>query len=300
MLEQFLLQMAFITHVAIHNGLPIHGPTLAGSVAGSIQNIPQKKPNFISPILSAESALAYDLKSSTFLFQKDIHEKRKIASISKLMTAIVILENHRLDEKVIVPKIATTVEPVKIWLLPGEEITVENLLYALLIHSGNDAALTLAMYDSLTEQNFVAKMNEKARTIGLKNTHFTNATGLDDIRSYSSAHDVLLMSLKALEFDFIQKAVRIPKMEIRSINGRMRHKLETTNELIGNKDFLVYGLKTGNTLGAGPSLVALASLSATRFPSHKPEILTIVLGSKDRFQETKILLDWLSRAYTWQ
>lgn len=292
MFEQLLLNIAFFSQIAARMPEVILTPsklTLSGSVIRP--QPPVKKTSFVSPVIAAESALAYDLKSGTLLFQKNIHEKRKIASISKLMTAILILERHALQEKVIIPQAATQVEPVKIWLLAGETMTVENLLYALLIHSGNDAALALAIYDSTNEKTFVEKMNVKAKELGLKNTQFTNATGLDDIQSYSSAYDILLMALESLRYDFIRKAVRIQTMEIRSTDGRRKHKLENTNELLENKNFHIYGLKTGNTLGAGPSLVALAD------DRKDHEIITIILGSPDRFQETKVLIDWVFRAY---
>lgn len=252
---------------------------------------PAKKPVFVAPVLEAESTLAYDLDSNTVLFEKNIHARRRMASIAKLMTAMIILDGHQFSEQVIITKAMTKTEPVKIWLLQGEEITIENLLFGLLINSANDAALALALYDSLSEEKFVAKMNEKAKILGLQNTHFSNATGLDSIDNFSTAEDILRLALASLEYDFIRRAVKTPSMEIRSTNRRIRHKLKTTNDLLTtNNGFKINGLKTGSTLGAGPSLVALAS-------NGKREILTIILDSPARFQETKVLLDWIFRAY---
>ncbi len=292
--------MVFLVQVSAHTqnaSVPDLGPSLAGTTFTFQQkiNTPKKKPSFVAPIINAESALAYDIESGSLLFQSNIDERRKIASISKLMTAMIIIDSHALQEKVKVPAAATKVEPVKIWLLPGEEITIENLLYGLLIHSGNDAALTLALMDSKTEEAFVAKMNAKARELGLTNTHFTNASGLDDAKSFSSARDVLKMGIKALKYDFIRKTVRMKKLNIASTDGKIRHELETTNELLGNKNFRIFGLKTGQTLGAGPSFVALAEIGGNN--KSPREILTVVLGSPNRFQETKMLIDWVSRAY---
>lgn len=290
MLEQFLLQAVFLSQVL---AMPA-GPSLANTQATIVA--PEKTPMFVAPVLEAESALAYDLASGTMLFEKNAHARRRMASIAKLMTAIIILDGHQFSERVIITKAMIKTEPVKIWLLPGEEITVENLLFGLLVNSANDAALSLALYDSLSEEKFVAKMNEKAKILGLRNTHFSNATGLDSIDNFSTAEDILRLSLASLEYDFIRRAVKTPSMEIRSTNHRIRHKLETTNDLLKkNNGFVIHGLKTGSTLGAGPSLVTLASNGHGN--GSKREIITIVLGSKDRFQETKVLLDWIFRAY---
>lgn len=252
---------------------------------------PQKNPALTAPVLSAEAAIAYDTASKTVLYKKNIFEMREMASISKLMTAIIVLDNHKLDEKLTVSKKAADMISSKIWLLPSEEISAENALYGLLIASGNDAAVALAEFDSVTEENFVKKMNAKAHEIGLTNTHFSNAAGLDDKNSYSTAYDILKLSLKALEYPFIKKAVALQKLEIRSTNGKIKHKLKNTNELLGNDYFNFYGLKTGKTEGAGPSFVGLAKAK------NGNEILTVVLGSNNRFQDTKVLLDWVERAY---
>lgn len=254
---------------------------------------PVKNPEAVSPVLSAESVLAYDLTSGVLLFQKNIFEKRPMASIGKLVTAMVILDNHKLNEKLTVSKNAASMESSKIWLLPNEELTVESALFGLLIHSGNDAAMALAEFDSGNEELFVKKLNKKAHEVGLDGTNFTNAVGFDTKDHYSTAYDIMLMSIEALKYDFIKKAVAIPKMEIRSTNGRLRHKIESTNQLLNDPNFKIHGIKTGKTEGAGPSFVALA-----QGPDNH-EIITVVLGSNDRFQETKILLNWLSRAYQW-
>lgn len=296
MLEQFLLQAIFLSQMAFKT--PAIAMPALPSLAGVQTKIaaPEKKSVFVAPVLEAESALAYDLNSNTVLFKKKTNVHRRMASIAKLMTAMIILDSHQFSERVIITKTMTKTEPVKIWLLQGEEITVENLLFSLLINSANDAALSLALYDSLSEEKFVAKMNEKAKILGLRNTHFSNATGLDSVDNFSTAEDILRLSLASLEYDFIRRAVKTPSMEVRSTNGRIRHKLETTNDLLKtNNGFSIHGLKTGSTLGAGPSLVTLASNGHGN--GSKREILTIILDSPNRFQETKVLLDWVFRAY---
>lgn len=233
-----------------------------------------------------------DIDSRTVLFEKNSQEKRQIASISKLITAIIILENHRMDETVTVSKNASQVEGRKVGLSPGEKILLENLMYGLLIHSGNDAAIALAEHDAGNVDAFVQKMNEEVKTLGLKNTHFSNPAGLDDEKNFSTANDVALFALEALDQPFIRDAAQIKEKEIFSIDSKLRHRLETTDDLLKDPLFPIKGLKTGNTLGAGPSFVGFMEKDGHR-------ILTVILGSEDRFKDTKILLDWVLRAYTW-
>lgn len=255
---------------------------------------PLKNPSAIGPVLTADSALAYDVTAQTLLYEKNSDEKRPMASIGKLMTAMVILDAHKMNEVLTVSKKAASMETSKVWFLPGEQVTIENALYGLLIQSGNDAAFALAEFDALTEENFVKKMNAKAKEIGLTDTHFTNAPGFDAKEHYSTASDILRMSMEALKYPFIRKAVQISTFEIPSADGKLKHKLETTNKLLNDPLFKLYGLKTGTTEGAGPSFVGLAK------SPNKHEILTVILGSNDRFQETKVLLNWLFRAYDWK
>jgi serine-type D-Ala-D-Ala carboxypeptidase (penicillin-binding protein 5/6) len=176
-------------------------------------------------------------------------------------------------------------------LEPGEKITIENLLYGMLIHSGNDAAFALAKADSGNIDDFVKKMNKKAEVLGLKNTHFTNPIGLDDKDAYSTAYDLYLLSKFAYSNNFIKNAVKQTKKEIASSNHKIVHELENTNQLL--KSYLdVEGLKTGTTDEAKQCLITIAKNKKGN------KIITIILGSDDRFGESKILIDWTFRSYT--
>lgn len=265
--------------------------TAAESPSLEIPNIPVKITDSLGPVMEAKSVFSIDLNTGSPLFSKAIFERRQIGSIEKLVTAMVILDNHRLDEKTIVSKNAASQEGSKMWLAPGEEITVENLLFGMLVNSGNDAAVALAEFDSGSEQQFVAKMNEKVRSMFLKDTHFTNAKGFDDPENYSTAYDTIVFSRAALSYPFIREKVKIKNAEVFSAKGGVRHKLESTNELLENPFFKVVGLKTGKTPAAGESFVSLA------IGPNNHEILTVILDSPSRFKETKILLDWLTRNY---
>ncbi len=255
--------------------------------------LPEQKESNIGPVIKAKSAIAVDLKTGLTLYQKNIHEQRAIASITKLMTTIIILEENKMEEEVTVSKRITTVQGSKIWLAPGEKITVQNLLYAALIASANDAAFALAEHNSNGNMDeFVKKMNQKALQLGLYDTHFTNPIGLDEEGNYSSTYDLTLLGRYAYSKAFIRQASILKEYEVSSINGKLVHKLKTTNDLL--KSYLkVLGLKTGTTDLAGECLISIIENDKGR------DILTVVLGSPDRYRETKILADWVFRSYNW-
>lgn len=252
---------------------------------------PVKKTDSLAPVIEAQSIYALDLATDTPLVVRDIFSRRPIASIEKLVTAMVILDRHKLDEKVVVSKKAAEEEGSSMGLKRGEEITVENLLNGMLINSGNDAAVALAEFDSGTEGVFIFKMNEKARGLGLRDTHFSNAKGFDEPDNYSTAYDTMIFSRAALSYPFIRKTVAIKNTVVTSVSGKTKHRLENTNELLENPHWKIVGLKTGKTPGAGQSFVSLLKGPADR------EILTVMLDSPNRFKETKILIDWILRNY---
>lgn len=253
---------------------------------------PIKNLRNISPVISAQSSIVLDLNSGVFLYEKDIHTQRPIASITKLMTSILILEENKLDEIVTISENAANTEGSTMNLQAGEKISLENLLYATIIHSANDAAMALAEHNAGNTEKFVEKMNKKAKDIGMSKTNFSNPTGLDDPNNYSSVHDIALLGTKAYQLPFIQKAATTKEMEVKSITGDLSHKLESTNKLLYSY-LQINGLKTGSTDQAGQCLVAIASNQ-----DHN-QILTVVLNSPDRFQESKSLIDWTFKAYTW-
>ncbi|MBI2638871.1 D-alanyl-D-alanine carboxypeptidase [Candidatus Peregrinibacteria bacterium] len=261
------------------------------STAAETEKAPRKRGDSLVPVIEAKSIYAIDLKTDTPLLARDIFTRRSIASIGKLITAMVILDRHKLDEKIIVSKNAAEEQGSKMGLKTGEEITVENLLMGMLIASGNDAAKALAEFDSGSEDVFVFKMNEKARSLGLKDTHFSNAKGFDEPENYSTAYDASIFAKAALNYPFIRKTVALKTTTVTSASGKTKHLLESTNELLENPYWKVVGLKTGRTPAAGQSFVALAEGPNGR------NILTIVLDSPSRFKETKILIDWILRNY---
>lgn len=258
----------------------------------STNPIPIKKAKYIAPIINARGVIAMDGATGSVLFEKSIHDRMQIASITKLMTVLLILEENKLEDIVTISKNATGTEGSSMRLQPGEQITVENLLYGAMVQSANDAAVALAEYNAGTTAAFVEKMNKRALELDLVNTHFTNPIGLDHPDNYSSPYDIAKLGLYVYHSPFIKKAATIKTLEVKSITGEINHKLENTNELLDSY-LHVKGLKTGSTQAAGLCLVSIAENDAGT------EIITVVLDSPARFTETKVLIDWIFRAFNW-
>ena len=197
------------------------------------------------PTLSASCAILMDQESGRVLYEKNAGERRSIASITKLMTALVAVELHPdLSSTVRVEKEWTGAEGSSMYLKPGEELTLEALLYGLLLSSGNDAALAIAGYCAGDVDAFVAEMNKKAAQLGMNDTHFANPNGLDDPQHYSTAYDMALLARAVLE----QEELRIiASTRSISIAGRS---LTNHNKLLWRYEGCT-GLKTGYTDEAG-------------------------------------------------
>ncbi len=256
-----------------------------------INSIPTLKEGKLQPVIHADSAYSMDITSNTILFTQNQHDKLPIASLTKLMTAYIILEEEELNSVVTVSNNAATVEGSQIYLVRGETISVEALLYGLLIQSGNDCAIALAEFNAGSEENFVKKMNQKARQLGLNETNFTSASGLDDA-GYSTANDLAYLSMYLLKDEFIRNITSLSSATITGDGGYPTHNLSSTNQLLGSY-LNVKGLKTGKTYGAGECLITVAE------NPQGHEILTVILGSTNRFGETKLMLDWIYNSYNW-
>lgn len=270
---------------------PVENPVSIEETLPS-SSIPVKKEHAIAPVIEAQAAIIVDFDSGTVLYEKNPDTKLQIASITKLMTVIIALEEGDLDDIVYVSTNAAQTEGSKVWLYGGEEITLRNLLFAVLIHSGNDAAVAIAEHISGDVPTFVQKMNDKTKKIGLYSTHYENPIGFDALENYSTVHDLALLARYAYRKPFIRNAVVIPSMTISSVDGSLSHDLESTNELLDG--FLtVLGLKTGHTELAGLCFVSIIE------NDNDNKIITVVLNSPARFTETKKLASWAFRSYTW-
>lgn len=239
-----------------------------------------------APTVTAASALLIDLESGQALYEKAAAEPRPPASTAKLMTALVVLDQAPLDEAVVVTANAGETGDSTMGLEPGERLSVEELLYGMLIPSGNDAAVALAEHVAGTEADFVAMMNARARTMGLSATNFVNVHGLDANGQTTSAADLAIIAGAALEHPVINRIVATPSATVAG------HALRNTNELLGTYDG-ADGVKTGTTDEAGECLVASVTRGGRR-------TLLVLLGSTDRFTDARKLFDHARDAYVWR
>jgi D-alanyl-D-alanine carboxypeptidase (penicillin-binding protein 5/6) len=211
--------------------------------------------------------------------------RRPMASITKIMTAVVALEHSSLTDVVTVPREAVKVGQSSAGLIAGEKLTMQELLQALLVKSGNDAAVTIADHVGGSQAGFVAMMNSKAVDLGLKDTHYANPHGLDAPGHYTTADNLSVLTRYAMTKPEFRDIVKLKVVTIGK--GKRKRLLHTTDELIG-----VYqgdiGVKTGNTNGAGYSVVSAAQRGGVT-------LYAIILGTKSdrqRFLDAKALLDW--------
>ena len=252
------------------------------------------KRNWSAPVLEiqAEAAIAARPDFRRIYYNKNMEMRRPIASLTKLMTAIIVLENYDLNDVIKISRENAEPEGSRDDLRPDEKITVRSLLSIMLINSSNNAALALA--DKRTD--FISLMNKKAKDLGLYNTHFVNADGVDNEENYSSALDVVkIFSYFINTRPEILEILKTKNMVIYSVDGKIEHRLLNTNEFLGKLSEVVAG-KTGYTDKAGGSLLLL--ISGLSF-GNKENIITVVLGSSDRFGESKKLIQWLKEAYVW-
>jgi serine-type D-Ala-D-Ala carboxypeptidase (penicillin-binding protein 5/6) len=210
--------------------------------------------------VSARNAILMDQLTGRILFEKNAHEKRKIASITKIMTAIIAIESGKLDEIVTVSNHAVGVEGSSIYLTKGEKIKLEDLVYGLMLRSGNDAAVAIAEHVGGSLEGFVFLMNEKAEQIGMKNTHFSNPHGLDDHEDhYSTAYDMALLTKYAMRNETYRKISGTKIHRAKSPDGSWYRTWKNKNRLLTELYQYCTGGKTGYTKKAKRTLVTTAS-----------------------------------------
>jgi len=206
--------------------------------------------------VSSQSACMMDIDSGRVLFAKSENNPRLIASITKIMTAVLAIESGRLEEEVTVGEEVLKMYGSNIYIELGEKMTLRDLVYGLMLRSGNDAAIVISVFIGGTEEKFVEMMNEKARTIGMKNTIFKNPHGLDEeTENKSSAYDMALLSSYASKNDIYMKIVGTKKYQVQS--NLKSYLWYNRNKLLTSYDKTTGG-KTGYTPRAGRTLVTTA------------------------------------------
>lgn len=243
------------------------------------------------PVISAQGALAIDLDSGVYLYEKNADQPLLPASTTKIITALVSLDEYNLNQVLTVGKGAVVVGQ-KMGLYLGEQMTFENLLYGLLVYSANDAAETLAQNFPGGYDNFITAMNQKATDLSMTNSYFDNPVGLDTDGQHSTARDLIRASEVAMRNPEFAKVVGTKQITVTDITGKSIYSLKNINELLGVVPG-VMGVKTGWTENARENLVTYMDRDG-----HK--IMIALLGSQDRFGETKELIDWIFTNYEWQ
>lgn len=256
-----------------------------------VSKYPQKVTQETAPEISALSAVVLDLESGTWLYEKNPNEKLRPASITKLMTALVSLDYYKIDQILIVKRLPPAKGESEMMLKVGDKVSVQNLLYGLLVPSGNDAAYTLADNYSGRIENFIYSMNKKAEQLYMENTHFDNPSGLDSDNHYSSSRDIALLTAVALKNSLISKIVATYGITLSDATGKKFYPVKNVNQFLGYL-YGADGVKTGFTDLAGECLVASVSRDGHR-------VISVVLKSNDRFSDSAMLLEWAYRNFIW-
>lgn len=217
--------------------------------------------------ISAEKAILLDAVSGQVLYEKNADTQSLIASTTKIMTALIVCEQCNVLDRMRIPKEAVGIEGSSMYLQEGEILTVQELLYGLMLRSGNDAAVALAIYCGGTVEGFAQLMNDKARTLGMKDSHFVNPNGLDAPEHYASARDLATLAAYAMENPIFAKTVSAKSVKIGE------RYLTNHNKLLWRIDG-ADGVKTGYTKAAGRILVSSATRQGRRLVGvtiHAPD-----------------------------
>lgn len=237
-----------------------------------------------APSVSAKSAVLIDADTGRILYEQDAHTRRGMASTTKIMTALVAIENASTDTLISVDPRACGVEGSSVYLFENEKITVETLLYALMLQSANDAAEALAYEIAGSIEAFADMMNERADTLGLTATHFENPHGLDGETHYTTAYELALIAAEALENEIFAKIVSTEKKAVALHNGTATRLLVNHNRLLREYEDII-GVKTGFTKKCGRTLVSAAERNGVR-------LICVTLNDGNDWQDHRALLDY--------
>ena len=234
--------------------------------------------------VSAKRAYVLDAVSGRVLYEKNSNERSLIASTTKIMTALIICEQCNVLDRMRIPKEAVGIEGSSMYLQEGEVLTLQELLYGLMLQSGNDAAVALAIYCGGTVEGFAELMNDKARNLGLRGTHFENPNGLDSPGHYSTARDLAVLSAYAMENPIFRKTVSTKSLMIG------QRSLANHNKLLWRVEG-ADGVKTGYTRAAGRILVSSAVRNDRR-------LIAVTLDAPDDWNDHALLLQEGFSRYT--
>ena len=233
--------------------------------------------------VSAEAAILIDAESGNILYSKNADRVMPMASTTKIMTALVALEAMNTDVTVEIPAEAVGIEGSSIYLCEGEKLTFEDLLYAMMLESANDAAAAIAIATAGDIDGFAKMMNVKATELGLENTHFTNPHGLDDPEHYTTAHELAIIAAEAMKNETFRKIVSTRKRTIPLNDGEGARVLTNHNKMLASYDGAI-GIKTGYTKKSGRCLVSAAERDGVR-------LIAVTLNAPNDWQDHHTMLD---------
>lgn len=254
---------------------------LAGSLCLLISSSDARAKNIGDPFPKVASSYLVKVNGQT-IWAHGLNRKLPPASLTKIMTALLVLERGKLDDTVTVSPSAARETGTKLGLRRGERLRVDSLLAATLIMSANDACRALAEHFGKTEVGFVGLMNRRAQKLGLKGTHFVNACGHDHPKHYSTSRDLAILAAAAVKNPIFSEKVKLVNMNISTLDGRSFF-LENKNRLIGRYPG-ASGVKTGYTPRAGKCLVALAEQDGSK-------ALLVLLNAPNRWWDAEEMLD---------
>jgi D-alanyl-D-alanine carboxypeptidase (penicillin-binding protein 5/6) len=245
------------------------------------------------PELTAESYIVYDVQTPSILTMKNERRRLFPASTTKMMTALVAMENYSLDTIVTITQEDDALGS-SMNLHAGEQMTVANLLYGTLVKSGNDAAYALASAHPQGYNGFVLAMNARAQSLGMTSTEYGNVSGVEqgDQSNITTVRDTALLAAEGMKNPLFRQIVQTKRIVIADVSGKSKHDLTSTNELLGAVDGVI-GIKTGWTDAAGECLVTYTS-------RNNHDVITVMLNSADRFGETRQLIDWAFTNFEWK
>ncbi|MDI6778057.1 MAG: D-alanyl-D-alanine carboxypeptidase family protein [Patescibacteria group bacterium] len=269
--------------------------------------VPQRKKNYYDTKIFASSSVVIDVDSGTILHYDEGRLRMPIASLTKMMTAVVVMEKMKnLDEVVTIDEEATLVDGTKVGcprsgycvderLRKGEKVTVKDLLMAMLLNSANDAAVALGNHIAGSQKEFAELMNKKAEELNLGDSKFCNPSGLDEDNCFSSAYDLARITAYSMRYDLIWKIMKTPEVEIGSCDGKFSHRLKNTDVLLGQIPNCLGG-KTGFTYNAGKSLMLAVADPAT----GKHKVISVILNDNNRWEDMTKLINWTFENYEWK
>jgi D-alanyl-D-alanine carboxypeptidase len=269
--------------------------------------LPQRKRDYTDAKVLAEASVVIDVDSGTILHFEKGRDHLPIASLTKIMTAVLVMENVKnLDEPVTIDSEAIAAVPARVGcptslkctserLHLNERMTAGDLMTAMLIDSANDAAIALGKHVAGSQKAFAEMMNAKAEELNLGDSHFCNPSGLDVKGCHSSAYDLARIAAYSMKYDNLWKIMNTQEASVASCDGKYEHRLKNTDMLLG-QILNCLGGKTGFTYNAGKSLM----LAAADPETEKHKVIAVILNDNNRWKDMQDLIDWTFNNYEWK